>query len=399
MPDRYRSVIGGAAWVMAPIAGIAVALTRGSWEATLAAAAVFAAAHLVTLPNPAGRRLSLSAMVTVATWMLTESAWVVTGAAAIGIPIGLLWVRYRLGSKAAADLFPAEPIALAAAVLVFSVGHLAVDSFGETGEAGHLVLVMLAIGAWYLVAASMRVLTGVRSHATFRRMVWWEALTDGPAYLALGSAGALFGLTYPVLGSWSIPLAGLPYAFSHLALDRLAQTRRTYRQTIMALGRIPEAGGYVKEGHARRTAELARSIGAELGLGPFRVQRVGYAASLHDVGRVVLNDPTIAEYTGRDLAQWSAAIISESASLEREATIVARHKDPYRRPGEERDPALPREAQVVQVAATYDHAVARDGVVPAEALELLHRGAAYEYDPEVVAALRRVLQRRAVEGV
>ena len=33
---------------------------------------------------------------------------------------------------------------------------------------------------------------------------------------------------------------------------------------------------------------------------------------------------------------------------------------------------------------------------PLEALEALHAGAAYEYDPEVVASLRRLLETRGV---
>jgi hypothetical protein len=270
---------------------------------------------------------------------------------------------------------------------------------GVPSEVGHLALVTLAGAAWYLAAATVRALIGRKPEGALRRMFWWEALGDGLAYAALVAAGAMFGIAFPSMRYWAVPLALLPYTFSHLSLMRLADTRRTYRQTIDALGRIPEAGGYVQEGHARRTADLARSMGAELGFGPFRVQRVGYAALLHDVGRVVLNDPSIADYTPSDLAQWSAAIISESANLAPVATMVARHRDPYRRPGEARDPGVPPEAQVVRIAASYDHSVARRRASAPEALEELHQGAAYEYDPEIVAALRRVLQRRSVDGV
>ena len=35
---------------------------------------------------------------------------------------------------------------------------------------------------------------------------------------------------------------------------------------------------------------------------------------------------------------------------------------------------------------------------PGDALEVLHRGVAYDYDPEVLAALRRVLLRRGYLG-
>jgi HD-GYP domain-containing protein (c-di-GMP phosphodiesterase class II) len=33
---------------------------------------------------------------------------------------------------------------------------------------------------------------------------------------------------------------------------------------------------------------------------------------------------------------------------------------------------------------------------PLQALEVLHAGAAYDYDPEVVASLRRILESRGV---
>ena len=69
------------------------------------------------------------------------------------------------------------------------------------------------------------------------------------------------------------------------------------------------------------------------------------------------------------------------------------------RPRKERDPGLPRGAQVVRAAAAYDHAVVSAGLSPIDALEVLHRGAAYDHDPEIVAGLRRVLQRRGVAGV
>lgn len=398
MPERHHQAERIVVWVTVPICGTVLAFVAGVVPALLTAAA-FAVAHVGTLPNSGGRRVSLSAMVAVAAWLLTDSPLVVASGAALGMPLGWVLIRFGKGTEAMDQLFPSEPLAAAASIGSLAAGHQVLDWVGATGDAGHLIVVTVAAVVWYVVAATVRALVGRRSPQTFRRMLWWDALADGPAYAALFSAGALFGLTFSVLGWWSVPLAGLPYAFSHLALGRLAKTRRTYRQTIIALGRIPEAGGYVHEGHAGRTAGLSRSIGAELGFGPTRVQRVEYVALLHDVGRVVLNDPSISAYTQRDLAQWSAAIISESATLAPVAAVVARHKDPYRRPGEERDPELPREAQVVKVAASYDHAVVRDGVVPSEALEELHRGAAYDFDPEVVAALRRVLQRRAVEGV
>jgi HD-GYP domain-containing protein (c-di-GMP phosphodiesterase class II) len=124
------------------------------------------------------------------------------------------------------------------------------------------------------------------------------------------------------------------------------------------------------------------------------------AALLADIGRVVLSGATLSTgggVTTTDLAQWSAAIIAEAPTLLSVSALVAESHRPYRRPGEARDLSLPVAAQVVKVATAYDYAVG-GGMEPGDALEVLHRGVAYDYDPEVLAALRRVLLRRGYLG-
>ena len=114
------------------------------------------------------------------------------------------------------------------------------------------------------------------------------ALREWPVYLVLVAAGSLYGLTAAALGPWAVLLAGLPYGFVHLAFDRLASASATHRQTIRALGRVPEAGGFSLPGHAERSADLAVAIGGELGLSPGDTRLVEDAALLADIGRVVL---------------------------------------------------------------------------------------------------------------
>ena len=177
--------------------------------------------------------------------------------------------------------------------------------------------------------------------------------------------------------------------------------RRSARCWWNPHGRVPEAGGFSLPGHAERSADMAIAIGGELGLSARDTRRVEDATLLADIGRVVLGAPAVAlggGFTTADLAGWSAAIIAEAPTLQPVAELVAESPRPYRRPGEARDPSLPPAAQVVKVATAYDYSVG-GGMEPADALEVLHRGVAYEYDPEILAALRRVLQRRGCSGV
>ena len=398
-----RDLIRFRRWVLGlfPVAGLTTAVLTDTLAVVLLLGTAYTAAHVVTIPDRTGRRLSLSPMVAIAALLLTHGAVLPNLAgAALGLPIGWWIVRTMRGPRSLDLLFPAEPIALTVAVLLFARLHVLFAQTGRSADLGHAVTVGVAAAAWYSVAALIRVLADRARRHTAAPVIWRQVLRDGPAYAALFSSGAMIGFAWDALSWWSIPLAGLPYAFSHLSLHRVAAAVRTYRQTITALGRIPEAGGLVGHGRAERTGRLAAEVAGEVRLPPAEVERVEYAGLLHDVGRVVFSDPTIAAggYRDEDVASWGAAIIRESPYLARVGQVVADQYKPYRRPGEARNDLVPRSAQVVRVCAAYDRTVHEAGRTVTEALEELHRGAAYDYDPEVVAALREVLQRRGVAG-
>ena len=118
-------------------------------------------------------------------------------------------------------------------------------------------------------------------------------------------------------------------------------------------------------------------MGGDLGLGRRALDRIECAALLHDIGRLVLANPVVAaaHHTPSDVSGWSAAIIGEAKHLGHVADLVAMMHSPYRRPGEQRDPGLSREAHVVRVASAYDDEISA-GRAPLEAIETLHRGAA-----------------------
>lgn len=374
--------------------GAVVAAVLWPGPAVLVAAGLFACGHVITIPNPSGRRVALTPAVAAATALVTASPVVVVAGYAIALPVGWAIIHLRFGRRVAADLYPAEPIGIGVFSGVFFGGSLLVGRF----DAAHpLVLATFAVSAvaWFVAVVVVRSGWSRQRGLLGRRIVFLWALADWPAYAALFASAALYAVTVEAMGVWSIALAGLPYLFSHLSLDRVHGTRRTYDQTIRALGAIPEASGQVAEGHAGRVADLAVAVGSEIGLGPSALRRLQYASLLHDIGRVVLANPAVApgSYSFADVSGWSAAIIAEARYLEPVAEIVAHQHAAYRKPGERRDPGVPVASQVVRVVARYDSAV-NDGVTVVEAVELLHKGAAYDYDPQVVMALRRVLERR-----
>jgi hypothetical protein len=220
-------------------------------------------------------------------------------------------------------------------------------------------------------------------------------LRDFDVYLVLILSGSLLGLTFTEIGWFALIVAGVPFMLAYGSFRRLADTRRTYSETVRAMAQIPEAAGHVAEGHAVRVSLLSRAVADYLGLEPTTTERVGWAAYLHDIGRISLNDPGVARlgYTEADIAEWGSVIIEE-ATLHDVAEIVKVQHEPYRRPGQQADPDLPIEARIIKAASAYDDLTGDGSHSPLEALEQLYRGSVYDYDPDIVNAMRTILETR-----
>lgn len=392
MPDRLRVI----AIVATFAGGVATGVVWWPGMEFVLLAFGYAAAQVVPMPTPSRLGVSMAPALAGATALVSHgSAVLVVGAGAASLPLSLLVVHVLHGRRVGNDRFPTEPVGVAVFGAAFGVAVVAFGSYDAT-DAATLLAYAGAAGLGYLASSVVRATIAVWGRLP-RRLAFIRALADWQAHAVLYAAAALYAITVPAMGWWSLPLAGLPYGFGYLSLHRLQATRRTYDQTIRALGRIPEAGGMVGIGHVERTAELAVALGSELGLGGQALDRLEYAALLHDIGRLVLANPAVANTnpTASDIAVWSAAIIGEAELLAPVADLVAVMRSPYRRPGESRDPSLSPAAQALRVASAYDHAVT-SGKTPVEAIESLHVRSAYDYDPDVIALLRGVLVRRGV---
>lgn len=281
--------------------------------------------------------------------------------------------------------------ALVVAVLIPDVG------IPWAREPWNRLVAFAAAGAvWFVIEAGLWAFMTTAERGLSRRYLWLLGLGDWMVVMSMMATGALFGFSWEQMQVWAVLIAALPYAFAHVAFFRYLEARRTYGQTIRALSRIPEVAGLALDGHSDRTSALAVETAQGLGLTPAEVIEVRYAALMHDIGRITLNEPSILRrgFTDEDIAGWGAEIVAESPYLAKVASLVARQHEPYRRPGEQRDPSLPIASKIIKAASAYDHATMELGFSALEGLEVLHRGAAYDYDPDVVNTVRRVLERR-----
>jgi hypothetical protein len=377
----------------------------GGLVRVLVAAALMTVGSVVVVPTRSGLRLTPEISVVAALPFLTGQADGVAlfsrreSIAVVLFGVAATWVIRAAGTEGRRRLL-ADAVRRIAASLVYlsvvgSVGPVVLESGAWAPAWWEIVSVAVGGTAAWVIDVVFGAAVRIGRPTREQRHVNVIEGRDFDVYVALLAAGALFGLSFGLVGWWALIMAGLPYAFAHGAFRRFADTQRTYSQTIRALARIPEAAGYVHAGHADRTAELAAAVARRLGVRPGGVELIERASFLHDIGRITLNDPGVARlgFTDDDIAQWGAEIVDE-AGLTDVAELIRRHNEPYRRPGQERELGLPLAARIVKASSAYDEAVSELGLSPLEALERLHEGSVYDYDPEIVGALRTVLDER-----
>jgi response regulator RpfG family c-di-GMP phosphodiesterase len=189
-----------------------------------------------------------------------------------------------------------------------------------------------------------------------------------------------------------------PLLVTQTAFRRYAGIRSTYLQTVRALARVTEVGGYVEDGHSYRVGRLAVAVGRELGMSEPDLLELEYAALMHDIGQLSLADPIPGGATvlaspadQQRIAGLGASVIEQAGVLDGVAEIVRRQCQPWRGGG----PEPPIGSRIIRAANAFDDLVGgspdRDRCTAA--LERLRLDTAAEYDPGVVEALTKVTGR------
>ena len=384
-------------------------LVRNDPAPVIVGSLLMAMTLMITVPALSGNRAYLGIAAAAAMPLAVGDA--LAAGAIYAIALLLAWLLYLVFRPVDMATLSSEYLAEVVAIAGFGgVYHLVSTVFGVPSfdfsavapREGYVAIVCVILGGlvYYVLRAVSRSLIGLERADLSVRFLWLEGLEDWSVITVLLLGGTMVGAVYPALGWTAILVAAVPYSFTHTALARYRGTKVTYGQTIQALSQIPEVAKLAPRGHAVRTGHLAADIGREMGLHPEEVQDLEYAGYMHDIGRITLNEPAIlrAGFTDTDIARWGSQIIAEAPHLGEVSKIVGDQCLPYRSPGQERDPNISMTSKIIKVVSAYDQTVHESGMRPIDALEQLHRGSAYEFDPEVTSSLRRVLEFRGEIG-
>lgn len=249
-----------------------------------------------------------------------------------------------------------------------------------------------------LVSEPLRALASPEPGQTRTASTAWRALaSNAPLQIAMVSVAALVALAFPKLNWWSFPLFLGPLAATRYAFRQIATIRTTEVQTLRALSKIPEMAGYTQEGHSRRVALLSVAIALDLGVSDEDRRDIEYAALLHDIGRVVLEDPSAeraAHSLRNDIANAGADIVAAAETFPNVAAMIRdQHTDHRTKSGAVNEILLG--SRILRVANTYDDMMGEAHATreAADLIDQMRSRTASEFDPDVVASLVRVRDR------
>ncbi|HTW00764.1 MAG TPA: HD domain-containing phosphohydrolase [Streptosporangiaceae bacterium] len=397
--------------VVAAVAHTAAARLTDPQNA-IAFGAVIAIGELLRLAQPGGREAAPIATAAALAYALLlrvgelppgqpvprVAALQVITVTAVGMTVGAL-PHIAAGRPAGLTGMATRLVAVACVAFVFRpiAGTDIISGRGHWWIA-FLVMTVLVVVGWLVEALIGALIRADDLGARFSVALWDEMRTQLPLGAAVGVSAMMIAFAAEVMGLAELAVFLGPLLVTQVAFRRYAGIQATYLQTVRALARVTEVGGYVESGHSRRVSRLAVAVGRELGLAEPDLLHLEYAALMHDIGQLALTDPIpggatvlVSREDQRRIAELGADVISKAGVLDRVAELVRCQSWPSRG-----DPEPPVGSRIIRAVNAFDDLVggSTDRDRSAAALERLRLDTAVEYDPGVVEALTEVAGKR-----
>ena len=237
-------------------------------------------------------------------------------------------------------------------------------------------------------------------------------------FSAIGFFPALAATEQPIVLLVIGPLVWLLTVFSRDRSERWTATlelHRAYRGTVMLLVDVVEFDDDYTAEHSRSVVELARGVAQEIGMDKYELQELEFAALLHDVGKIAIPKEILrkpAALTDSEFEVMKTHTIEGQFMLDRIGGLLGRVGEVVRScherwdgkgyPDGLRGEEIPLAARVVFVCDAYNAMTTtrpyRAALPHEQAIAELVTNAGTQFDPEVVAAMLRVVETGAAEA-
>lgn len=276
------------------------------------------------------------------------------------------------------------------------------DFLAVAGAASIAALVFTVLQVAQIVAA-VRVI-----HRRRDTSAWRWIMTAGPSYMFVVALGGLLGITYLEVRS-ILPLILLLFLVDDLVVNSFSQLREAHEATLRGFVKALEAKDLYTRGHTERVAYFAEIIGRQLRFRGAALERIKWAALIHDVGKLAVPRDLIQKRGRLDDGEYEELqahahmvedLMAEVDFLRPMVEIASGHHSRYdgggyggtgHRTGKR--PSM--ESRILAVADAFDAMTStrsyRVALSQEVAFEELKKNAGGQFDPDVVNALIKAL--------
>ena len=220
----------------------------------------------------------------------------------------------------------------------------------------------------------------------------------------MGFLGGLLGATYLIIGTAALPLIAVVFFVGYMAFESYARLREAQESTIRGFIKALEAKDLYTRGHTERVARFTEMIGKQLGFDGTQLERLRWAALIHDVGKLAVPRELIRkrsrltdeEYeTMQQHVHFVEELLEDVDFLQPMIEIASNHHahydgNGYHGAGHEHGDTPSKEACILAVADSFDAITStrsyRVALTQPYAYAELRRHAGTQFDPEVIEA-------------
>jgi hypothetical protein len=259
------------------------------------------------------------------------------------------------------------------------------------------VALTYALLSWTLLAATY-VVEGERWQGVLA-----EARPIVIEVLAFGVVGFLLGLLYLELGPAVLLLIVVPILIAREMFASYMAVKESHDQTVAVLIRALEQKDRYTSGHSERVAKYAQYMGEQFQFTPARMERLRFAALMHDIGKLVVPNHLLNKPGKLTEEEFARIRLHEKVSVQMLSHIdflrpIAQqtHSDHMRFDPDDLD--HPIEPYMVMIADAYDAMTStrsyRKALPQEVAFQELRDKAGTQFHPDCVEALIRAIESR-----
>lgn len=241
-------------------------------------------------------------------------------------------------------------------------------------------------------------------HGVSLRKIWASEFAGvAPTEVALGFVGVIMAQVIAAVGLTGLLLFVVPLVVARGTYHRYAELTRTYAGTVRSLVAAIEAKDPYTKGHSVRVADYAVLIARQMGEGERLIERLEYAALLHDLGKVGVSRTVLSKPASLSDAERAeirrhpeigAHILESVHYLEDIVPVILHHHERLDGKGYGaglRDEEIPTPVRILAVADAYDAMTSarpyRSAMGQNEAVNELREAAGSQFDCRAVSAL------------